>query len=312
MVPSWGPSSREACLIILLGLLLLWWCAVSGWQGGSASTLYPCGVSGGPSPSSAYTFGADDGPTRFGGPSSALSASGQRGQGGLLGKAVMYNFSPSARSRKNGPGPGTHPYWELRVLTVCAGLVTLPCFRLSLYSGFCFRASVSGPLFRPAPSLLYLRLHRRWQGPSIQHQKGCVPSHRPLRLRMDPLATRDKALQGTGSWALSRLSVRQSGTTWACGAVVCSQWPYALAFSMGSTSLPFSSGPAGGPTALASQWNSNAMLHTFLCGSRCLQFLSFSGISWSTGLLLQHSPLQALITVGPTSAGLTFYLALLC
>ena len=53
------------------------------------------------------------------------------------------------------------------------------------------------------------------------------------------------------------------------------------------------------------------MLHTFLCGSRCLQFLSFFGISWSTGLLPQHSSLQALITVGLTSAGLTFYLALL-
>ena len=111
--------------------------------------------------------------------------------------------------------------------------------------------------------------------------------------------------------AFSPLSVRQSGTTWACGAVVCSQWPYALAFSMGSTSLPFSSGPTGGPIALASQWNGNAMLHTFLCGSRCLQFLSFFGISWSTGLLPQHSSLQALITVGLTSAGLTFYLALL-
>lgn len=43
-------------------------------------------------------------------PSSALSASGQQGRGGLSGKAVMYNFSPSVRSGKNGPGPGTPPY----------------------------------------------------------------------------------------------------------------------------------------------------------------------------------------------------------
>lgn len=112
----------------------------------------------------------------------------------------MDNFSPSARSAKNGPGPGTPPYWGLRVLTACAGLITLPCFRLSLSSGFCFRASVSGPQFRHAPSLLYLRPHRRRQGPARHHQEGCVPSHRPLRLQMDPLATGDKELRGTGSW----------------------------------------------------------------------------------------------------------------
>lgn len=202
-----------------------------------------------------------------------------------------------------------HILTKLRVLTVCTGLITLPCFRLSLYSGFCFRASVSGPLFRHAPSLLYLRPHRRWQSPSIQHQEGCANLSGFGWTRWPWGIKHCKGLD-PGRF-LASLSARQSGTTRACSAVVCSQWPYALAFSMGSTSLPFSFGPTGGHTASASQWNNNAMLHTFLCGSRGLQFLSFSGISWSTGLLLQHSPLQALITGGPTSAGLTFYLALL-
>lgn len=123
-------------MIILLGLVLLVTLVMRRLRVTGRLRKHAVSVPSfrGPSPSSAYTFGANDGPTRFGAPSSALLASGQRGRGGLLGKAVMYNFSPSAWSRKNGPGPGTHPYPELRVLTVCAGLVTLPCFRLSLYS----------------------------------------------------------------------------------------------------------------------------------------------------------------------------------
>ena len=38
-----------------------------------------------------------------------LSALSVAGQGGLLGKAVMCNFSPPARSPTSGPGPGTLP-----------------------------------------------------------------------------------------------------------------------------------------------------------------------------------------------------------
>lgn len=64
------------------------------------------GISGAHRPSSAYRLGANDGPTGFGVPFSALSVARQ---GGLLGKAIMCNFSPPARSPKNGPGPGTLP-----------------------------------------------------------------------------------------------------------------------------------------------------------------------------------------------------------